>query len=73
MVSSSCSTTMRVLQVAQPGQRLGRPVVVALVEPDRRLVEDVEHADEAGPDLRGQPDALGLAMDRVPAGRSSDR
>jgi hypothetical protein len=35
--------------------------VVALVEPDRRLVEDVEDADEAGSDLGGQPDPLRLA------------
>jgi hypothetical protein len=35
-----------VAQVAQPDQRLDEAVVVALVQPDRRLVEDVEHADE---------------------------
>ena len=29
--------------------------------PMRRLVEDVEHADQAGADLGGQPDALRLA------------
>ena len=51
----------RVAEVAQPGQRLDQPVVVALVQPDRRLVEDVEHADQAGADLGGQPDALRLA------------
>ena len=51
----------RVAQVAQPGERLDQPAVVALVQPDRRLVEDVQHADQAGPDLRGQPDALRLA------------
>jgi hypothetical protein len=36
-------------------------VVVALVQPDRRLVEHVEHADQAGADLAGQADALRLA------------
>ena len=36
-------------------------MVVALVQPDRRLVEHVEHADQAGADLGGQPDALRLA------------
>ena len=51
----------RVAEVAQPDQRLDQPVVVALVQPDRRLVEDVEHADQAGPDLGGQPDPLRLA------------
>src|SRR2546430_15390933 len=34
--------------------------VVALVQPDRGLVQDVEHADEPAPDLGGQPDALRL-------------
>jgi hypothetical protein len=35
-----------VAEVAQPLERADQLVVVALVEPDRRLVEDVEHADE---------------------------
>ena len=63
-----------VAQVAQPDQGLDEPAVVALVQPDRRLVEHVEHADQARPDLRGEPDALGLAAgerSRRPA--SSDR
>ena len=50
----------RVAHVAQPGQRLDQPVVVALVQPDRGLVEDVEHAHQPGADLGGQPDALRL-------------
>ena len=54
----------RVSQVAQPHQRPDQPVVVALVEPDRRLVEDVEHAHQARADLRRQPDALPLAPGR---------
>ena len=36
-------------------------VVVALVEPDRGLVEDVEDADELGADLRREAEPLGLA------------
>ena len=65
IVSSSCSTTISVLpEVAEPDQRLEQPVVVALVQPDRRLVEHVEHADQPGADLRGQPDPL-----RLPAGQ----
>ena len=36
-------------------------VVVARVQADARLVEDVEHADEPAADLAGQADALGLA------------
>ena len=51
----------RVAQVAQPGQRVDQPAVVALVQPDRRLVEHVQHADEPGADLAGQPDPLRLA------------
>ena len=51
----------RVAEVAHADHRLDEPVVVALVQADRRLVEDVEHADEARADLRRQPDALGLA------------
>ena len=50
-----------VAEVAQAHQRLDEPVVVALVQADRRLVEHVEHADQAGADLRGEPDALRLA------------
>ncbi len=51
----------RVAEVAQPLQRRDQPLVVALVQPDRRLVEDVEHADEARTDLRRQADPLRLA------------
>ncbi len=43
-------------------------VVVALVETDGRLVEDVEHAHETGADLSRQPDALGLAARQRGAG-----
>ena len=51
----------RVAEVAQALERRDQPRVVALVQPDRRLVEDVEHADERRADLGGQPDALRLA------------
>ena len=50
----------RVAQVAQVAQRGDEAVVVSLVKADARLVEDVEHAHEAGADLRGQADALRL-------------
>ena len=50
-----------VAEVAQPPQRFEQPRVVALVQADRRLVEHVEHAGEAGADLRGEADALALA------------
>ena len=51
----------RVAQAAQALEGFDQPVVVALVQADRRLVEHVQHADQAGADLAGQADALGLA------------
>ena len=51
----------RVAEVAQVAQRLQQPVVVALVQADRRLVQHVEHAGQPRADLRGQADALALA------------
>ena len=51
----------RVAQVAQADQGLDEPPVVPLVQADRRLVEDVEHPDQSGADLGGEPDPLGLA------------
>ena len=51
----------RVAEVAQAQHRVDEALVVALVQPDRRLVEHVEHAGEAAADLRREPDALRLA------------
>ena len=62
-----------VAEVLEPQQGLDQPLVVALVQPDRGLVEHVEDADEPGADLGGQPDALGLAAGQRAAGRSSER
>ena len=50
-----------VADIAQTDERLQEPRIVALMEPDRRLVQHIEHAGEAGSDLRGQPDALAFA------------
>ena len=50
-----------VAEIAQPFERADQPPVVALVEPDRRLVEDVEDAHELGADLRREPQPLRLA------------
>ena len=50
-----------VAEVAQALERVEEPPVVPLVKADRRLVEDVEHADQAGADLGGEPNALPLA------------
>ncbi len=60
-MSSSCSMTMRVAQVAQAQQRVDEAAVVALVQADAGLVENVEHADERASDLRREPNALRLA------------
>ena len=57
-----------VAEVAQTYERLDEPVVVALVQTDGRLVEHVEHADQAGADLGGEPDALRLAAGECPGG-----
>ena len=62
----------RVAQVAQSGQGLDQPVVVALVEADRRLVQDVENSDQPGADLCCQPDTLRLTT-RQGAGRTVKR
>ncbi len=51
----------RVAQVAQTLHRRDQPGVVALVKPDRRLVEDVEDAHQPCADLRRKPDALCLS------------
>jgi hypothetical protein len=42
-----------VAEVAQVQQRVQQPLVVALVQADGRLVEDVHHADQPGADLAG--------------------
>ncbi|TKS58496.1 MAG: hypothetical protein EWM73_03520 [Nitrospira sp.] len=51
----------RVAQVAQAQQGLEQAAIIPLMEPDRRLVEDIEDTDEAGTDLRGEPDALAFS------------
>ena len=50
-----------VAHVPQLGEGPDEPAVVPLVQADRGLIQDVEHAHEPGPDLGGQADALGLA------------
>jgi hypothetical protein len=61
-----------VAQVAQARQRRQQPRVVALVQADRRFVQDVEDADQRAADLRGQPDALRFAA-RKRRGRAVER
>ncbi len=51
----------RVPQVPQLRERVEQPAIVALVQPDGGLVEDVEDAHEPAPDLAGEPYPLSLA------------
>ena len=50
-----------VAEVAQAFEGADEARVVALVETDAGLIKDVHDADEAGADLGGEADALGLA------------
>ena len=47
-----------VTQLAQRGQQL---FIVALVQTDGRLIQNIQHAHERRADLRGEPDTLALA------------
>jgi hypothetical protein len=47
--------------VPQPAQEPEQPVDVPGVEPDRRLVQDIERIDQTCPERVGQPDPLRLA------------
>jgi len=51
----------RVALVPQPQQQAVHPLDVVRVQPDRRLVEDVGHVGEGGPELADHLDALRLA------------
>ena len=51
----------RVPEVTQPLERGDQLLVVPLVQPDRRLVEDVQDSHERGADLRRQADPLSLS------------
>jgi hypothetical protein len=50
-----------VAEIAQALEGDEQAIIVALVEADRGLVEDVEDAGQAGADLAGEADALALA------------
>jgi len=63
----------RVAEVAQTLERGDQSSVVTLVQADRRLVQDVEHADEVAADLAGEADPLGLAAESVAEARESVR
>ncbi len=50
-----------VAQILEPLERRDQPAVVALVQSDRRLVEDVEHPDQLRTDLGREPKPLRFA------------
>ena len=50
-----------VAHVAQSFQRPQKPIVVARMQTDRWLIEDVQHADQAAADLPSQTNPLRLA------------
>src|SRR5207302_5225910 len=51
----------RVAEIAQPPQGVEKPRIIALMQANRRFVQDIKHAGQARPNLRGEPDALALA------------
>ena len=51
----------RIAEIAQIHQRVEQPLIVALVQADRGLIEDVHDADQTGADLAREADALRLA------------
>ena len=63
----------RVAEIAQAHQRVDQPLVVALMQTDRRLVEHVEHTDEAATDLHANRMRCASPPARVPALRDSER
>ncbi len=51
----------RVAEIAQTRERIEQAVVIARVQPDGRLVQNIQHAAKLGADLRRQADALRFA------------
>src|SRR4029453_7096917 len=51
----------RIAEIAKPGQGTQQFPVIALVQSNRRFVEDVEHPSQISANLRREPDALPLA------------
>ena len=50
----------RVSLIAKPFERFEQHPVVARMQSDRRLIEDVQHAHQSAADLPGQPNPLRL-------------
>ena len=62
----------RIAHIPQLAECCQETMIVARVQTDRRLVEDVEHAHEPTADLTREPDALSLAA-RQRRGRTVER
>ena len=74
IASRSCSNDDdAVAEVAEVLERGEQAVVVSLVQPDRRLVEHVHDAGQAGADLARGRMRWASPPDSVSAERSSDR
>ena len=73
IVSSSCSTTIKVLPKSRSRQSLDQPPVVPLVQPDAGLVQHVENADQSRPIWVASRIRCASPPDRLPVGRLSDR
>ena len=50
-----------VADISQPLEGIEQHIVISLVQSDRRLVKNIQHAHQRGPDLGREPDALGFA------------
>src|SRR5207248_8139043 len=61
-----------VAQIAELLERRQETRIVALMQPDRRLIENVQDADQPRADLRRETNALGLAT-RQRFGGASER
>ena len=48
----------RVAGIAKVFQRIDKPVVIALMQPDARFIENIKYADQLRANLGSQPDAL---------------
>jgi hypothetical protein len=56
----------RVAQIPQVLERFQQPGIVALMQADGGLIQNVKNAGQAGADLRGETDALAFAARQVP-------
>ena len=69
MVSSSCSTTIRVFPRSRRlHQSVQQLVIVPLVQADAGLVQNIGHAHQTGTNLGGQADSLGFSAGKRAGG-----